>query len=157
MVDFTEILLELQLKEAHRRIQSAQFLSPMFLRRFPIIMDNQISMQWDSITGVFNCVPVFPITLIDTEILAYWHAHPSVWEVERSQQYYWHILAMVQYTLAASHKGSPVIVYGASFIYILTHQARTSHTDALKYLQRSKEDCVILVSMPAEPTFSPQP
>ena len=120
-------------------------------------MDNQISVQWDSITGVFDWVPVFPITLIDVEILDNWHTHPLVWEVERSQQHSWCILAMVHYTLVTSHKGSPIVVYGASFIYIPTHQARTSLTDALKYLKRSKEDCVILVSMPIKPTFSSQP
>ena len=164
-MDFTEILLELQLREANCHIQShlskrwkyTQFLSPMFLWQFPTIMDNQISVQWDSITGVFDQVPVFPITLIDAEILDYWHTHISVWEVERSQQHSRHILAIVCYTLAASHKGSPVVVYRASFIYIPTHQLRTSLTVALKYLKRSKVDCVILVSTPTKPTFSPQP
>ena len=97
------------------------FLSPMFLRRFPAVMNNQISVQWDSITGVYDQVPVFPITLIDAEILDNWHAHPSVWEVERSQQHSQRVLAMVHYTLATGHKGSPVIVYGASFVYTLTH------------------------------------
>ena len=115
-------------------------------------MDNQISMQWYSITGIFNRVPIFPITLIDVEILNNWHANPSVWEVERSQQHSWCVLAMVHYTLVASHKSSPIIVYRASFIYIPTHQARTSLTDALKYLKRSKEDCVIMVSTPTKPT-----
>ena len=80
-----------------------------------------------------------------------------MWEVERGQQHSRCVLAMVRYTLVASHKGSPIVVYGASFVYILTHQVRTSLTDALKYLKRSKEDCVILVSMPTKPTFSPQP
>ena len=86
MVDFTEIPLELQLREAHRGIQShlgkgckyAQFLSLMFLRRFPAIMDNQISVDWDCIMGVFNQVPIFPITLIDAGILDYWCTHPSM-------------------------------------------------------------------------------
>ena len=101
--------------------------------------------------------PAFPITLIDGEILDYWHAHPSMWEVERTQQHSWRILAMARNTLAVSHKGSPVMVYGVSFVYIPTHQVRTSLTNALKYLRRSKEDCIVLVSMPIKPTFSPQP
>ena len=94
MVDFTEIPLELQLREAKHRIQShlgkgqkyTQFLSPAFLQWFPAIMDNQMSMQWDSITGIYDMVPAFPITLIDGEILDYWHAHPSVWKVKRDKQ-----------------------------------------------------------------------
>ena len=32
-------------------------------------MDNQISVEWDTITGVFDRSPVFPIMLIDAEIL----------------------------------------------------------------------------------------
>ena len=89
MVDYAEIPLELQLREAHRRIQNhvgkgrkyPQFLSPMFLRRFPAIMDNQISVHWDTITGAYDQAPLFPIMLIDTEVLDYWCAHPTVWEV----------------------------------------------------------------------------
>ena len=54
MVDFSEVPLELQLQKAHRCIQShlgkghkyAQFLSLMFLWRFPAIMDNQINVDW---------------------------------------------------------------------------------------------------------------
>ena len=165
MVDFTEIPLELQLREAHRCIQShlkkghryPQFLSPMFLQWFPAIMDNQISIDWDTITGVFNRAPAFPITLIDVEILDYWCAHPSVWEVAPNLQHSWCILAMVHYSLPSGHKGSPAVVYGASFIYILTHQVRTSLSDALDYLRHSKEDCVILVSTPTKLMFSPQP
>ena len=80
-----------------------------------------------------------------------------MWEVERGQQHSRCVLAMVRYTLVASHKGSPIVVYRASFVYILTHQVRTSLTDALKYLRRSNKDCVILVSMPIKPTFFPQP
>ena len=48
-------------------------------------------------------------------------------------------------------------VYGVSFVYIPAHQVRTNLTDTLKYLSRSKEDCVILVYTPIKPTFSPQP
>ena len=70
MVDFAKILLELQLREANCRIQShlskgqkyAQFLSPMFLWQFPAVVDNQISVQWDSITGVFDRVPIYSVT-----------------------------------------------------------------------------------------------
>ena len=165
MVDFTEIPLEIQLREANPHVQShlgkgwkfTQFLSPMFLWQFPAIMDNQNSMQWDSIMGILDRAPAFPITLIDVQILDYWHVHPSVWEVERNQQHSRCVLAMVWHTLVVSHKGSPVMVYGASFAYILTHQARTSLTDGLKYLKISKEDCIILVSTPVKPTFSPHP
>ena len=164
MVDFTEIPLELQLREANHRIQShlgkgqkyTQFLSPAFLWQFPTIMDNQISVQWDLITGVYDRVPAFPIILIDGEILDYWCTHPSVWEVGRDKQYSWHVLAMVHYMLVVNHKGVLIVVYGASFVYIPTHQARTNLTDVLKYLRQSKEDCVILVSMPIKPIFSPQ-
>ena len=67
---------------------------------------------------------------------------------------------MVRYTLpysqASSQKG-PAVVYGASFIIITTHQARTSMADALQYLKGVKEDCVVLVSTPNVPPFCPQP
>ena len=64
---------------------------------------------------------------------------------------------MVRYTLLSSPKGKPAIIYGASFVYIPTHQVWTSLNDALDYLRHAKEDCVVLVSMPMKPTFSPQP
>ena len=154
MVDFVEILLELQLKEANRCIQEhfakgrmyAQFLSPKFLRQFPAIMDNQISVEWNSITGLFDWVPTFQITLINATILDDWCAHPSVWEIERSKQHSRWVLAMVHHTLALNNKGSPVVVYGVSFVYVPATQARTSMTDALKYLQSTKKDtCQTLV------------
>ena len=103
MVDFAEVPLELQLREAHCRIQNhvgkgrkyPQFLSPMFLRRFPAIMDNQISVDWDTITGAYDWVPLFPITLIDTKVLDYWCAHPTVWEVVHNLQHSQWVLAIV--------------------------------------------------------------
>ena len=126
MVDFAEIPLKLQLKEANCHIKDhlsrgwkyIHFLSPMFLWQFPTIMDNQISVEWDTITGLFDRSPVFPITLIDAEILDEWCANPSVWEVERSKQHSRHVLAMVCHMLALNHKGGPVIVYRVSFVYV---------------------------------------
>ena len=79
-----EIPLELQLKEANHRIKMhlrkghkfQQFLSPMFLRRFLAIMENHISVDWNTISGVCDMTPTLPITLIDTEILDDWFSHP---------------------------------------------------------------------------------
>ena len=68
---------------------------------------------------------------------------------------------MVRYTLpysqATSKKGSLTVVYGASFVIIPTRQSCTSMADALQYLKGIKEDCVVLVSTPRNPPFSPQP
>ena len=160
MAELTEIPLELQLKEANRRIKLhvskgwkyQQFLSPMFLRRFPAIMENQISVDWNTITGIYDRTPTLPITLIDTEIL-----DPSVWEVPANQQHVRRVLAMVQYTLPVQHKGQPAIVFGASFVFIPGFQARTTLRDTLTFLKKAKEDCLVLVAMPGKPTFSPQP
>ena len=160
MAELTEIPLELQLKEANRRIKLhvskgwkyQQFLSPMFLRCFPAIMENQISVDWNIITGIYDRMPTLPITLIDTEIL-----DPSVWEVPANQQHVRRVLAMVQYTLPVQHMGQPAIVFGASFVFIPGFQARTTLRDTLTFLKKAKEDCLILVAMPGKPTFSPQP
>ena len=165
MAELQEIPLELQLRKANRCIAAhlskgrkfQEFLSPMFLRRFPAIMDNHISMNWDTILDVYDRMPFFPITLIDTEILDDWYAHPSVWEVPSKQQHSQHVLAMVHYTLLSGYRGQPAVVFGASFVLIPTHQVRTSLSDALRYLKCVEEDSVVLVSMPAKPTFSPQP
>ena len=165
MAELLEILLDLQLREAHRCIQAhwdkghkfPEFLSPMFLRRFPAIMENQLSIDWDTISGVYDRTPFFPITLIDTEILDDWAAHPSVWEVELKRQHSQHVLAMVHYTLPTRYKGQVAVVFGASFVLILSHQAHTSLSDALSYLKSVKEDSVVLVSMPSKPMYSPQP
>ena len=82
-------------------------------------MDNQISVDWDCIMSVFNRVPIFPITLIDAEILDYWCTHPTMWEVACNMQHSRHILAMVRYTLASGLKGKPAVIYGHHlFIYI---------------------------------------
>ena len=68
---------------------------------------------------------------------------------------------MVRYTLpysqATSQKGSQAVVYAASFVIILAHQARTSMADTLQYLKGVKEDCVVLVSTPQVPPFCSQP
>ena len=163
MAELLEIPLDLQLREAHRCIQAhrdkghkfPEFLSPMFLRRFPAIMDNQLSIDWDTISGVYDRTPFFPITLIDTEILDDWAAHPSIWEVEPKRRHSRHVLAMVRYRLLARYKGQVAVVFGALFVLILSHQARTSLSNALLYLKCVKEDCVVLVSMPSQLTYSP--
>ena len=165
MAELLEIPLDLQLREAHRCIQAhwdkgckfPEFLSPMFLRRFPAIMENQLFIDWDTISGIYDRTPFFPITLIDTEIPDDWAAHPSIWEVEPKRQHSQCVLTMVRYTLPARYKGQVAIVFGASFVLIPSHQGHTSLSDALSYLKSAKEDCVVLVSMPLKLTYSPIP
>ena len=160
-----EIPLELQLKEANHRIKMhlskgrkfQQFLSPMFLRRFPAIMENHISVDWNTISGIYNRTPTLPITLIDTEILDNWFTHPSVWDVLSNLQHTQCMLALVRYTLPTPYKGQPAIVFGASFVFIPTHQAHTNLRDGLTFLKSAKEDSIVLVATPSKPTYSPQP
>ena len=131
MAELQEIPLELQLREANRRIaihlskgrKFPEFLSPMFLKRSPAIMDNHLCVNWDTISGVYDGTPFFPITFIDTEILDDWYSHPSVWEVPTKHQHSRCVLAMVRYTLPTGHKGKPAIMFGASFVLIPSHQA----------------------------------
>ena len=80
-----------------------------------------------------------------------------MWEVAHNLQHSQHVLVMVHHSLSAGNKGKPTIIYGASFIYMLAHKARTSLSDALSYLRHSKQDCVIFVSTPVKLTYSPQP
>ena len=163
MVELTEIPLELQLKEANHRIRMhlskgrkfQQFLSPMFLRRFPAIMENHISMDWNTISGVYDRMPTLPITLIDTEILDYWFAHPSVWDVSSNLQHARRVLALICYTLPTPYKGQPAIVFGVSFVFIPTYQALMNLRDSLTFLKNAKEDSVVLVAMPSKPAYSP--
>ena len=165
MVGFAEVPLELQLREAHRHIRNhvgkghkyPQFLSLMFLRRFPAIMDNQILVDWDTITGTYNWAPLFPITLIYSEVLDYWCTQSTVWEVARNLQHSWQVLAIVRYTLPEGNKGKPAVMFGALPVYIPACQARTNLSDALSYLKHAKGDCIVLVLMPIKPTYSPQP
>ena len=165
MAELTEIPLELQLKEANRRIKMhlskghkfQHFLSPMFLWRFPAIMENQISVDWNTVSGVYDRTPTLPITLIDKEILDDWFAHPTVWDVSSNLRHTGHVLALVRYTLPTPYKGQPAIVFGASFLFIPAKQARTNLRDGLTFLKNAKEDSVVLVAMLAKPTYSPQP
>ena len=165
MAELTEIPLELQLKEANRRIKMhtskgrkfQQFLSPMFLWRFPAIMVNQISVDWNTVSGVYDRTPTLPITLIDMEIFDDWFTHPSVWDMLSNLQHTQRVLAFVRDTLPTPYKGQPAIVFGASFIFIPTYQACTNLRDGLTFLKNAKEDSVVLVAMPAKPTYSPQP
>ena len=107
--------------------------------------------------GAYDWAPLFPITLIDTEVLDYWCAHPTVWEVARNLQHSQRVLAIVHHTLPEGNKGKPAVVFRASLVYIPAHQARTSLSNALSYLKCTKGDCVILVLTPMKPTYSPQP
>ena len=86
-------------------------------------MENQISVDWDTIMDAYDRVPLFPITLIDTEVLNYWCAHPTVWEVACNLQHSRRVLAIVRRTLPEGNKGKPVVMFGASLVYILAHQA----------------------------------
>ena len=134
-----------------------QFLSPMFLQRFPTIMENQISVDWNNILGIYDRTPTLPITLIDTEILNDWFACPSVWDVSSNLQHTRRVLAFIRYTLLTPYKGQPAIVFGTSFVFIPAYQACTNLRDGLTFLKNAKEDSVVLVVMPAKPTYSPQP
>ena len=165
MAELTEIPLKLQLKEANHQIKMhlskgrkfQQFLSPMFLRHFPAIMENHISVDWNTISGVYDRTPTLPITLIDTEILDDWFGHPQVWDVSRDLQHARRVLALVRYTLPTPYKGQPAIVFGTSFIFVPAYQARTNLRDGLTFLKSTKEDSVVLVATPSKPTYSPQP
>ena len=165
MAELTEIPLELQLKEANCHIKIhlskgrkfQQFLSPMFLRRFLAIMENHISVDWNTISGIYDRTPTLPITLIDTEILDDWFNHPQVWDVSRDLQHARHVLALVRHTLPTPYKGQPAIVFGVSFVFVPAHQACTNLRDGLTFLKGTKEDSVVLVVMPSKPTYSPQP
>ena len=165
MAELTEIPLELQLKEANHHIKMhlskerkfQQFLSPMFLRCFPAIMENHISVDWNTISGIYDRTPTLPITLIDMEILDNWFNHPQVWDVSRDLQHARRMLALVHYMLPTPYKGQPPIVFVASFIFVPTYQACTNLRDGLTFLKSAKEDSVVLVVMPSKPTYCPQP
>ena len=120
-------------------------------------MDNQLSIDWDTISGIYDRMPFLPITLIDTEILDDWVTHPSIWEVEPKKRHPQRVLTMVRYTLPARYKGQVAIVFGASFVLIPSHQVCTSLSDTLPFLKSVMEDCVVLVSMPSQLRYSPQP
>ena len=120
-------------------------------------MNNQISVDWDTITGTYDRALLFPITLIDTKVLDYWCTHPTVWEVARNLQHSQRVLAIVQCTLPEGNKGKPAVMFGVSLVYIPACQAQTNLSDTLSYLKHAKGDCVVLVSMPIKPTYSPQP
>ena len=134
MAEVTEIPLELQLKEVNRQIKMhlskghkfQQFLSPMFLWHFPAIMENHISIDWNTISGIYDRTPTFPITLIDTEILDNWFGRPQVWDVSRDLQHARRVVALIRYMLPTLYKGQPAIVFGASFMFIPAHQAHTN-------------------------------
>ena len=165
MAELQEIPLELQVHEANRRIAAhlskgckyAEILSPAFLRRFPAMMDGHLSMEWDTILGVFDRMPSFPVTLIDNEVLDEWGAHPTIWEAQPKQWHAWRVLAMVRYTLPTGQNHSPAVVYGATFVFIPSRQVHTTLSDALQFLRFAKEDSVVLVSTPKIPAFSPEP
>ena len=120
-------------------------------------MENQISVDWNTILGVYDRMPTLPITLIDTEILDNWFACPSVWDVSSNLQHTQRVLAFVHYTLLTPYKGQAAIVFGASFIFISAYQARMNLRDGLTFLKNTKEDSVVLVATPAKPTYSLQP
>ena len=86
-------------------------------------MDNQISVDWDTITGAYDQAPLFPITMIDTKVLAYWCTHPTVWEVPHNLQHSRQVLAIVRRTLPEGNKVKPAVMFGASLVYIPARQA----------------------------------
>ena len=171
MVDFSETPLELQLREVHCHIQGhvgkgckyLQFLSPMFLRRFPVIMDNQISVDCDTVTGAYDRAPLFPITLIDTEVLDYWCTHPTVREVACNLQHSQWVLAIVCDTLPEGNKGKPAVIFGASLVYILalsgTNQPERCPVllevcqERLHHLSIDAHEADIFFSTPKEPVL----
>ena len=116
-----------------------------------------MSVDWNTILGIYDRMPTLPITLIDTEILDDWFAHPSVWDMPSNLQHTRRMLALIRYTLPTPYKGQPAIVFGASFIFIPAYQACTNLHEGLTFLKNAKEDSVVLVAMPAKPTYTPQP
>ena len=120
-------------------------------------MENQISVDWNTILGIYDRTPTLPITLIDTEILDDWFTQPSVWDVLSNLQHARRVLALVRYTLPTPYKGQPAIVFGASFVFIPAYKACTNLHDGLTFLKNAKEDSVVLVVMLANPTYAPKP
>ena len=120
-------------------------------------MENQISVDWNTVLGIYDRTPMLPITLIDMEILDDWFTCPSVWDVSSNLQHARCVLAFVRYTLPTPYKGQPAIVFGASFVFIPTRQACMNLCDSLMFLKNAKEDSIVLVAMLAKPTYSPQP
>ena len=114
-------------------------------------------LDWNTVSGVYDRMPMLPITLIDMEILDDWFTCPSVWDVSSNLQHARGVLAFVRYTLPTPYKGQPAIVFGASFVFIPAYQARTNLRNGLTFLKNAKEDSVVLVATPAKPTYSPQP
>ena len=104
-------------------MQVPSVLVANILTMVPVIMVNQILVDWDTITGAYNRVPLFPITLIDTKVLDYWCTHPIVWEVACNLQHSQQVLAIVHHTLPEGNKGKPAVVFGASLVYIPARQA----------------------------------
>ena len=82
---------------------------------------------------------------------------PQCGDVSSNLQHTRCVLAFIRYTLPTPYKGQPAIVFGASFIFIPAYQARTNLHDGLTFLKNAKEDSVVLIVMPAKPTYSPQP
>ena len=119
-------------------------------------MENHISVDWNTISGVYDRMPPLPITLIDTEILDDWFNHPQVWDMSRGLQHTRHVLALIRHTLPTPYKGQPAIVFGASFVFIPAYEARTYLHDGLTFLKGAKEDSIVLVVTPSKPTYSPQ-
>ena len=107
-------------------------------------MENQISVDWNTVLGIYDRTPTLPITLIDTEIFDDWFAHPSVWDVSSNLQHTQCVLALIHYTLLTPYKGQPAIVFGASFVFIPAYQARTNLCDGLTFLKNAKENSVVL-------------
>ena len=91
------------------------------------------------------------------EILDDWFTRPSVWDMSSNLQHARCVLAFVHYTLPTPYKGQPAIVFGVSFVFIPTYQARTNLHNGLTFLKNTKEDSVVLVVMLAKPTYSPRP
>ena len=159
--------LELQLKEAplpHSRIQGEGVaLCSVSVTHVSTTVSRHHEQTKSWLSGMGSPASsrgraISALLLIDSDMLNGWRANPGHvgrWNMvcsTPSMPWLWSDIRW-QWT----NKGKPVVVYGASFVYIPSHQAWTSLSDALAYLASCTEDCIVLVSTPAHPMFSPQP
>ena len=143
--------------KASNEYSPVQYLSPLFLSPFPLVMESaeeQEDLSWNDVSGLFQRRDTVPATFIDENILVE-QIGLNVFEKQEGSEYA-ERRALALFKIV-SQEGT---YYGLTVVYLPSRQQRLGMAAALQAVYSTEGNAVTLAHMPKEYTecaYMPEP
>ena len=133
-------------------IQPESFLTPIFLKYFPVVMELEVlsGVKWNNISGLFIRSLVLPMTYVDRDMLLAM-SKQHVWDTATPEGYH------PRRSLAIVKLYPANLAYALTTIYLPSVQGRLRFLTALTNLHTLQMEAVALVYMPKNCMYMPEP